>query len=217
MKKMPTLFARDFSGDTATARDIVTPGCEWVLAGEGTASRKRDGTAIMVRGIDVYKRYDAKVRFATARDPEYHRIGVRDGKSEGFMLLKTVPEGFEPCCEPDGVTGHWPGWVPVGQNDPVIDKAIAHTRNHLFSGVRPPNGTYEVCGPSVGTRSGKNPERLEFNIAFPHGGETFNVPRSFDGIRAFLEQNPMEGIVWAHPDGRMVKIKSRDLGLEWPR
>lgn len=113
MKKMPTLFARDFSGDTAIARDVVTPGCEWVLAGEGTASRKRDGTAILVRESRLYKRYDAKVRFATAGDSERGRVGVPDGKSEGYILKKPLPLGFEPCCDPDGVTGHWPGRWPT--------------------------------------------------------------------------------------------------------
>ena len=50
MKKMPCLFVRQFHGrDHATLTEEVTPGCEWVLAGEGTASRKWDGTACMVR------------------------------------------------------------------------------------------------------------------------------------------------------------------------
>jgi hypothetical protein len=26
----------------------------------------------------------------------------------------------------------------------------------------------------------------------------------------------MEGVVWYHEDGRMVKIKRRDFGLKWP-
>jgi len=71
----------------------VTPGCEWVINGEGTPTRKYDGTACLVRGGTIYKRYDCKTR-------------------------RTASPGFEPC-EPgrDPVTGHWPGWVPITKHD----------------------------------------------------------------------------------------------------
>src|SRR4029077_11262011 len=36
----------------------VAPGCEWVLAGEGIATRKWDGTACLVRDGKLYKRMD---------------------------------------------------------------------------------------------------------------------------------------------------------------
>jgi hypothetical protein len=36
MKKIPTLFQRDETRRYVT--DVVTPGCEWVLAGEGRAT-----------------------------------------------------------------------------------------------------------------------------------------------------------------------------------
>lgn len=62
MIKMPCLFVREFHGrDSFTITEQVTPGCEWVLAGEGVATRKRDGTACLFsRGI-LWKRYDAKI------------------------------------------------------------------------------------------------------------------------------------------------------------
>ncbi len=37
-EKIPTLFVRDLE-DRAHVTDEVTPGCEWVLAGEGVAYR----------------------------------------------------------------------------------------------------------------------------------------------------------------------------------
>lgn len=49
MRKIPTLFVRDFEqhyGRFVTRE--VTPGCEWVLAGEGVATRKWDGTCVLV-------------------------------------------------------------------------------------------------------------------------------------------------------------------------
>lgn len=45
MRKIPTLFVREFlPNHKILITDQVTPGCEWVLAGEGVATRKLDGT-----------------------------------------------------------------------------------------------------------------------------------------------------------------------------
>ena len=46
MEKIPTLFVRD-DQDRRYVTPEVTPGCEWVLAGEGIARRKYDGTCVM--------------------------------------------------------------------------------------------------------------------------------------------------------------------------
>ena len=43
MRKMITLFQRNYGSDDL-ARNEVMPGAEWVLAGEGLATRKHDGT-----------------------------------------------------------------------------------------------------------------------------------------------------------------------------
>lgn len=47
MQKIPTLFVRDPANMSRVTRE-VTPGCEWVLAGEGFATRKWDGTNVLV-------------------------------------------------------------------------------------------------------------------------------------------------------------------------
>lgn len=39
------------------------------------------------------------------------------------------------------------------------------------------------------------------------------MPRTFGELRRYLEQHDIEGIVWWHPDGRMVKIKGKDFGI----
>jgi hypothetical protein len=88
MRKIPAVWQRDMSRDGAPYSEVVTPGCEWVLAGEGIVTRKWDGTAVLVRGGKLFARYDAK---------------------HG----KPPPPGFEPCQDHDPVTGHWPGWVPA--------------------------------------------------------------------------------------------------------
>jgi len=43
MKKIITLFQRNYKTDRLV-RNEVTPGAEWVINGEGVATRKYDGT-----------------------------------------------------------------------------------------------------------------------------------------------------------------------------
>lgn len=87
MKKIPSLFVRDYTSGLVTAQ--VTPACEWVTSGEGVPTEKLDGTACLVRDGKLYRRYDCKSG-------------------------KTPPPEWEPCePAPDPVTKHWPGWLPV--------------------------------------------------------------------------------------------------------
>lgn len=178
MRKIASLFQRNYDGDRLV-RDEVVPGSEWVLAGEGTATRKFDGTCCMVRDGKLFKRYDAKVG-------------------------KTPPPGFEAAQDPDPQTGHWPGWVLVGEGP-----EDRWHREAWGSGEGWTDGTYELCGPKVQN----NPERIERHMLIPHGKHPMDgAPRDFTGIRGYLEDRPeVEGIVWHHPDGRMVKIKRKDF------
>ena len=58
MKKIPSLFKRNY--DTHKIYNEVTEGCEWVIKGEGMATRKYDGTACLIREGNLFKRYDCK-------------------------------------------------------------------------------------------------------------------------------------------------------------
>jgi hypothetical protein len=57
---------------------------------------------------------------------------------------------------------------------------------------------------------------LPAHALIPHSdtGEFDNVPRTFDGLRKWLADRDIEGIVFHHEDGRMAKIKLRDFGLK---
>lgn len=121
MKKIPSVFVRDFDGDPSRVLDEVTPGCEWVLDGEGIATRKWDGAASLVRGGEIYRRYDCK-------------------------RGKTPPLGFEPCePERDEKTGHWPGWVKADAGP-----ESKWFRLGLAFDPTVEDGTYELVGPKVG-------------------------------------------------------------------
>lgn len=181
MRKIISLFQRNYDGDRLVRNEVV-PGAEWVVAGEGVATRKYDGTCCLVRAGKLYKRYDAK---------------------HG----KTPPPDFEPAQDYDEVTGHMPGWVPVGDGPEDRWHREAFERASGYA-----DGTYELCGPKVQG----NPEGFDVHTLVPHGVIALSdAPRDYDGLKAWLasEDVSIEGIVWHHPDGRMVKIKTKDFGL----
>ena len=193
MQKIISVFQRNYEGDRLI-RDEVVPGAEWVLAGEGSATRKFDGACCMLRGADLYKRREL-------------RMGA------------TPPPGFEPAQEADDVTGAVPGWMPVGDGPEdqwfraALFNKVAADKDRGFD--FPSSGTYEAVGPHFGGGAhDKNPESLSGDILLKHGGFLLlSVPRTFDGIREYLAPADIEGIVFHHPDGRMAKVKKKDYGL----
>ena len=63
MKKIPTLFHREFQNHhVITISQDVTPGLEWVLAGDGVATEKIDGACCAIIDGVFYKRYDARAK-----------------------------------------------------------------------------------------------------------------------------------------------------------
>lgn len=190
MKKIPSVFQRNYETDRL-CRDEVVPGCEWVLAGEGVATVKWDGTACLVRDGQLFKRYDRKW----------------DKKRQQY---KPAQDGWEPCeDQPNEHTGHWPGWLLVG--DGPEDRWLCDARDNMREVI--PDGTYEACGPKFQG----NPHAFECNILVPHGDIKLEaVERTYSGIRRYIITMPHEGIVFHHPDGRMAKVKRKDFGLPWP-
>jgi hypothetical protein len=87
MKKIPTLFDRDWNGDRSKVLDVPHPDCTWVFQGEGIATRKIDGTSCLVRDGKLFRRRE-----------------LRKGDAEpvGFTSEGTDPE-----------TGKTVGWIAV--------------------------------------------------------------------------------------------------------
>lgn len=185
MKKIISLFQRNYESDAEggrRVRDELVAGAEWVASGEGRATRKWDGVAVLIKDGRAFMRFDAKTG-------------------------RKVPDGFIPAQpSPDPVTGHWPGWVSA---DSPSGKYV---REAVEKAGVVPDGTYEVCGPKIGTRHGANPEKLETHILVPHGADVLeDCPRTFNDLMEYLRNKSIEGIVWHHEDGRMVKIKKADF------
>jgi len=197
MEKIISLFQRNYETDRL-ARDEVVPGAEWVLAGEGVATRKFDGTCCMVKDGQLFKRYDFK--------PQNFKAIKRALKSNSQVpeaIWGERPHGWIAAEEsPNSVTYHWPGWLLVG--DGPDDKY----HREAFAGNEQ-NGTYELCGPKIQS----NPECFESHVLIPHGKEILDAPITFNALREWFKDKDIEGVVWHHEDRRMVKIKKKDFGM----
>jgi len=189
MKKIPTLFKREFV-DYAILRTTpeVTEGMEWVLDGEGEATVKYDGSCCAIIDGTFYKRYDAK-----------------HGKA--------VPEGAIKCQEKaDPITGHLPCWVKCDRDDPA-DKWYwaAHDTVARIYGGKIPDGTYEA----VGQHFQGNPYDWNFDYLVAHGSVKVNVERTFEGIKEYLKNTYVEGLVFWKDGEPKCKIKRSDFHYDW--
>lgn len=187
MKKMPTLFRRNMNGQIKAFNE-VTPGCEWVEAGEGVATEKVDGAACAIINGELYRRYDA--------NPKKGR--------------KAPVEGI-PCQDaPDPVSGHWPFWVKVMEG---LKSDQYFTRAFLNTPWCREDGTYEA----VGKHFQGNPYELDDDFLEKHGRIVLkDCPRDYWGLMQYLEDHEIEGVVFHRGNGEMCKIKRSDFGIIWP-
>jgi len=113
MIKIPSLFVRNWEGNRQI-RNEVTPGAEWVVRGEGTAFEKLDGTSCMVQDGKLYARY---MRKPNKRGRKEHVEGAK-WKSTDLKFHPKYASQWVPAQEsPDIITGNWPGWIPVNDQD----------------------------------------------------------------------------------------------------
>lgn len=188
MKKMPTLFEREFEGHRIVrVTEQVAPGCEWVLNGEGVATEKVDGSCCAIIDGRFYRRYDAK------------------------RGQKRIPDGAIPCQpKPDPVTGHWPHWVPV---DSYRKEDKWYVQAYMNTPWAVDDWTYEAVGPHFQS----NPYGLDEDFLERHGRIRIpDCPRTFNGIREYLRAHEIEGIVFWRDGKPGCKIKRSDFGFVWP-
>ena len=187
MKKIPTLFTRIYENNEVVGiKDEITPGCELAFY-QGIATVKIDGFCCAIICDKFYKRYDAK---------------------KG----KRPPARAIPCCDPDPVTGHWPHWIEVDPSSPG-DKWFAEAFNNSRKmDMDLENGTYEAIGPHFQG----NPYNLKEDILVKHGTMIADIKRDFESISQWLNDHPVEGLVFWLNGEPMCKIKRTDFGYEWP-
>jgi hypothetical protein len=223
VRKIPTLFRRD-PDNPKTVLPEVHPDCQWVLDGEGTPTRKWDGTC-----VGYFPVVQGEVRINGG-------IGSHEVNEPGDLAAtwlarrevkpgKTPPPGFLPI-QTDEVTGKTVGWEPVEQSAFARWHADALTRGaetgYLTVDSYPRSGpevfaTYELCGPKING----DPGGLGVHMLIRHGyvaateqWAMAEMGLDFASLRTWLLDDaraPWEGIVWHHLDGRMAKLKKRDF------
>ena len=191
MKKIPTLFKREFEGHNIVRvlPELSDESLQWVLDGEGVATVKWDGSCCAIIDDKFYVRYDAK-----------------NGKP--------IPEGAIKCQEEaDPITGHLPCWLPYDENNKGqkwFGEAYKYAKSKADEwGLA--DGTYEA----VGKHFNGNMYNLDYDTLIPHGVDIIEVPRTFEGIRDYLKDNFIEGIVFWKDGEPKCKIKRSDFGFEW--
>ena len=191
MQKIPPLFVRN-EQDRHYVTDQVNPGCAWVLAGEGQATRKFDGTCVMLDEDGAW----------------WARREVKPGK---------IPPPNFITAEYDATTGKTVGWEPIEQS--AFAKYHAEAVENIESigdderDVPWTPGTFELIGPKING----NPEKRAEHTLIRHSlAEPLALTdRSFAELRRILlflnEKYGYEGVVFHHEDGRTAKLKARDF------
>jgi hypothetical protein len=199
MKKITILFKKDPS-DLSRVINEIEPENEWALT-ESVPTRKYDGNACAVINGELYRRQNVRIR-------------------QGL----TLPKGSIPCQDPDPITGRQPYWIPVIQHPPYLErygwgsglnKYLLHAFYNFKGYIE--SGTYELIGEKILTKEGcSNPEKVKGHILVRHGADVLDLTDySFEGIRAYLADKDIEGIVFHHKtDDRMCKIRKKDFGLK---
>jgi hypothetical protein len=183
MEKIPTIFDR---GDDFKVTNRPRQGCEWVFAGEGTATEKLDGT-----NIRITVRAGQVVRVEKRRNPS--KVQKQQGIIDGWYV-DADEYGKEDKWIWEAVRGtDVTGW-PDGEHSaealgPSIQGNLLGLSKHL-------------CVP--------------FNLEVPTYEDvprTYDGIREFLATMdsKFSPGHLAEGIVFHHPDGRRAKIKRKDF------
>lgn len=191
VQKIPTVFVRN-EQDRRYVTNAINPGCEWVAEGFGTATRKYDGTCVMLNENGAW----------------WARREVKPGKQS--------PDHFMPVSF-DEATGKTVDWEPIEQS--AFAKYHAEAVENIESigederHVPWAPGTFELIGPKV---NGNPEKRAEHQLVRHLMAEPLAfTDRSFTELRRILlflhEKFGYEGVVFHHEDGRMAKLKARDF------
>ena len=185
MKKIPTLFVREYYRDNSFS---IT---EKVTKGFEWVLEGKGTATIKIDGSCT----------AIINGEFYKRYDAKHGK--------TPPPGAIPCCDPDPKTGHWPHWLkvnPESKEDKWFNEAYNNT-----GGKELLDGTYEAIGPHFNN----NPYELNNDVLVRHGEQVVEVERTFTGIKEYLAEHYIEGLVFWKDGAPMCKIKRKDFGFSW--
>lgn len=144
----------------------------------------------------------------------------KDGTNIRVDILNEKCIGVEKRRNPtreEKASGAEPGYVRAERGDPSDKHIFAAVDATDFTGWQNGAWSCEALGPKIqGGVEASSPCLYPFSWGAQRITDT--IPLTYDGIKAYLEMHPIEGIVWHEQDRekRMCKIKRRDFGLAWP-
>lgn len=182
MQKIPTLYERDYT-EPSNGRYVV----ESVITPGCEWVLRDEGVAT--------RKYDGTCLMFDG-DEWWARREVKKDKGAPLHFVDTSY---------DEVTGKRMGYIPVADSDWVKWFNEAHDGPTILAHWLP--GTYELCGPKING----NPEGYELHVLIPHAyAMMLGVGAPRDHL-SFCREQGWEGIVWHHVDGRMAKLKVKDI------
>lgn len=230
MRKIPTALERDRQSGKVTG--VPDPRCGWVFAGLGEPRRKLDGACARVADGRLWRRATYKTGGPVPDGFELAEEDPNTGKRFGWVPVSDTDPADRWFRE-----ARYAEFDPFERRVKVPPFWGPSLFGILEDGQAVCPGTFELIGPKV---NGGEPDITgttglhllvrhattetlwdtvrdcpAWPIGWPLGGWPVGDP--VDGaalIRWFRRWVPAhwEGVVWTHPDGRMAKLKWRDLG-----
>jgi hypothetical protein len=185
MEKIPTIFVRD-KNNGGKITETVYEGCEWVFAGEGTATEKIDGTNVRltIRSntcVRLEKRCNpTKVQKAKGVIEPWYTDADQNDPADKYIYAAI--EGTDLSEWPDG--------------------------EHCAEAIGP-----SIQGNPLGL---ERHTLVPFNLKIPsfdNVPRSFEGLKYFLSVcdSKYSPGHPIEGIVFHHQDGRRAKIKRKDF------
>lgn len=148
MDKIPTLFVRDVARPQFVT-ETITPGCEWVLAGQGITTIKKDGTNVRATVSDgkltlmEKRRNPSREEKAAGAEPGYVQIEPSDPSNKHILAAFEAtdftgwPDGAHPC-EALGpkIQGGIESKVPTLYAFTIDPERLSASRPTTFEGIR---------------------------------------------------------------------------------
>lgn len=187
MQKIPTVFTYEpDKNGLINITDKIADGCNEAFR-NGKALTKIDGCCCAIINDEFYK-YDSVTN------------------------SKKVPKDAIPCHEFKTIGENTPYWIKINPLDPRDKWFVAAYETAKFMNPKLENGTYEAIGPHFQN----NPYRLSTDSLIKHTNTLeINVERTYKGIRDYLRDHNIEGIVFWLNDKPVCKIKRSDFGFDW--
>lgn len=111
--------------------------------------------------------------------------------------------------DPDRIRKRWKVWAKASAEYPEDEYLVKAYENTPWCRE---DGTYEAVGPHFKG----NPYCLDADFLEKHGRIKHYPERTFEGIRQYLEEHEIEGLIFYRGREIGCQITRQDFGIPWP-